>query len=69
MGFWFKGKYSLANSIPRVTADLVIKDTVIYNRKIILDKGNILFKDNYLEFDIIRDKSSANPIKLGGNTH
>ena len=28
--FGLKGKYSLANSSPRVTADLIIKDTVIY---------------------------------------
>ena len=42
--FGLKGKYSLANSTPQVTADLIIKDTVIYNRKIILDNGNILFK-------------------------
>ena len=65
--FGLKGKYSLANSTPQVTADLIIKDTVIYNRKIILDNGNIIFKDNNLEFDItLRDKSSANPVKLGG---
>ncbi len=65
--FGLKGKYNLANSTPRVTADLIIKDTVIYNRNIILDNGKILFKDNYLEFDIaLRDKTSANPVKLGG---
>ncbi|WP_413677554.1 translocation/assembly module TamB domain-containing protein [Prochlorococcus sp. MIT 0916] len=65
--FGLKGKYSLANSTPRVTADLIIEDAVIYNRNIILDNGNILFKDNYLEFDIaLRDKSSTNPVKLGG---
>ena len=65
--FGLKGKYSLSNSTPIVTADLIIKDTVIYNRKIILDNGNIIFKDNNLEFDItLRDKSSANPVKLGG---
>ncbi len=65
--FGLKGKYSLANSIPRVTADLIIKDTVIHNRNIILDNGNIFLKDNYLEFDIaLRDKSSKNPVKLGG---
>ena len=62
-----KGKYNLRNSTPQVTADLIIKDTVIYKRNIILDNGKILFKDNYLEFDIsLRDKSSANPVKLGG---
>ena len=38
----------MANITPRVTADLIIKDTEIYNRKIILDNGNILFKDNKL---------------------
>ena len=66
--FGLNGKYSLANSTPRVTADLIIKDTVIYNREIILDNGNILFKDNNLEFDItLRDKFSKNPVKLGGN--
>ncbi len=65
--FGLKGKYSLANLTPKVTADLIIKDTVIYNRNIILDNGNILFKDNYLELDIaLRDKSSANPVKLTG---
>ena len=65
--FGLKGKYSLGNSTPLVTADLIIKDTVIYNRDIILDKGNILFKDNYLEFDIaLRDKTSINPVMLGG---
>ena len=66
--FGLNGKYSLDNSTPRVTADLVIKDTVIYNREIILDNGNILFKDNNLEFNItLRDKFSKNPVKLGGN--
>ena len=46
---------------------LIIKDTKIYNRNIILDNGNILFKDNYLEFDIaLRDKSSINPVELSG---
>ncbi|WP_269609970.1 translocation/assembly module TamB [Prochlorococcus marinus] len=65
--FGLKGKYILGNSTPQVTADLIIKNTVIYNRNIILDNGNIKFKDNYLEFDIaLRDKSSANPVKLGG---
>ena len=65
--FGLKGKYSLGNSTPLVTADLIIKDTVIYNRDIILDSGNILFKDNYLEFDIaLRDKTSINTVKLGG---
>ena len=62
-----RDRYSLANSTPKVTADLIIKDTVIYNRKIILDNGNIIYKENNLEFDItLRDKSSANPVKLGG---
>ncbi len=65
--FGLKGKYNLGNLSPRVTADLIIKDTIIYNRNIILDNGNIFIKDNYLEFDIsIRDKSSANPVKLVG---
>ncbi|WP_269605052.1 translocation/assembly module TamB [Prochlorococcus marinus] len=65
--FGLKGNYSLGNFTPRVTADLIIKDTVIYNRNIILDNGNILLKDNYLEFDIaLRDKTSANSVNLGG---
>ncbi len=65
--FGLKGKYSLANVMPLVTADLIIKDTVIYNRNINLDNGNILFKDNFLEFDIaIRDNSSVNPVNLSG---
>ncbi len=65
--FGLKGKYSLANSTPRVTADLIIKDTIIYNRNIILDNGNISLNDNYLKFDIsLRDKTSANPVKLAG---
>ncbi len=65
--FGLKGKYSLDNSTPIVTADLIFKDAAIYNRNIILENGNILFKDNYLEFDIaLRDKSSSNPVKLGG---
>ena len=65
--FGFKGKYSLGKGKPEVTADLIIEDTKIYNRKIILDKGKILFKDNYLEFDIaLRDRSSINPVELSG---
>jgi len=65
--FGFKGKYSLANRRPKVTADLIIEETKIYNSNIILDKGSILFKDNYLELDIaLRDKSSTNPVELSG---
>ena len=65
--FGLKGKYSLVNRTPNITADLIIEDTKIYNRDIILDNGNILFKDNYLDFDIaLRDKSSINPVELSG---
>ncbi len=65
--FGLNGKYSLANGSPQVTADLIIKDTMIDDRNIILDKGNILFNDNYLEFDIaLRDQSSKNPVELSG---
>ena len=65
--FGLNGKYSLINGTPQVTADLIIKDTVIDDRNIILDKGNILLKDNYLEFDIaLRDLSSTNPVQLSG---
>ncbi len=65
--FGLKGKYNLGKSTPLITADLIIKDTVIHKRDIVLDNGNILFKDNYLEFDIaLRDKSSLNPVKLAG---
>ena len=65
--FGLNGKYSLINGTPQVTADLIIKDTVIDDRNIILDKGNILLKDNYLEFDIaLRDLSSINPVQLSG---
>ncbi len=65
--FGLKGKYSLGNSTPRVTADLIIKDTLIYNRNMILDNGNILFEDNFLKFNIsLRDKSSVNPVRLNG---
>ncbi len=65
--FGFKGKYRLGNGTSEVTADLIIADTKIYNRNIILDNGNILLKDNYLEFDIaLRDTSSINPVELSG---
>ncbi len=65
--FGFKGKYTLVNGTPEVNTELVIEDSKIYDRNIILDKGNILFKDNYLEFDIsLRDKSSKNPVGLTG---
>tara|TARA_B100000965_G_scaffold396523_1_gene411591 strand:+ start:800 stop:4759 length:3960 start_codon:yes stop_codon:yes gene_type:complete len=65
--FGLKGKYSLFNEKPRVNAELVIDDTKVYNRNIILDNGEILFKDNNLEFDIaLRDKSSKNPVELSG---
>ncbi len=65
--FGLNGKYSLANSTPKVTADLIMKDTIIYNKNIILDNGSILFEDDYLELDIaLRDKSSLNPVKLSG---
>ena len=65
--FGVKGKYSLDNGSPKVTADLIIDDTKIYNRNIILDKGNILLKDNYLELDIaLRDKTSMNPVEFSG---
>ncbi len=65
--FGLNGKYSLINGTQQVTADLIIKDTVIDDRNIILDKGNILLKDNYLEFDIaLRDLSSINPVQLSG---
>ncbi len=66
--FGLKGKYSLSERTPKVIAGLSIDDTKIYDRNIILDKGNILLDDNYLEFDIaLRDKSSKNPIELSGN--
>ena len=62
-----KGKYSLANGNPNVNAELVLDDTKLYNRNIILDNGQIIFKDNYLDFDIsLRDKSSKNPVELSG---
>ena len=65
--FGLKGKYSLTNRIPNVTSELVFEDVKIYDRNIILDNGNILFKDNYFEIDIaLRDKSSANPVELSG---
>ncbi len=65
--FGLNGKYSLANGTKKVTADLIIKDTLIDDRNIVLDKGNIFFKDNYLEFDIaLRDQSSIYPVELSG---
>ena len=65
--FGLKGKYNLGNRTPKVTADIILEDTKIYDRNIILDKGNIVFDDNYLEFDIaLRDKSSKNPVELSG---
>ena len=65
--FGLKGKYSLVNGTPEVNTEIVFEDSKIYDRNIILDKGNILFKDNYLEFDIsLRDKSSKNPVGLTG---
>ena len=65
--FGLKGKYSLGDRTPKVIADLSIDDAKIYNKNIILDKGNIYFDDNYLEFDIaLRDKSSKNPVELSG---
>ena len=65
--FGLVGKYSLGVGDPKVNAELVIEDTKIYNRNIILDNGEILYKDNYLEFDIaLRDKSSENPVELSG---
>ena len=66
--FGVKGKYSYVNGNPEINSELVINDTKIYNSNIILDQGNILFKDNYLEFDIaLRDKSSKNPVELSGS--
>ena len=44
--FGLSGKYSLTNGTPQVTSDLIIKDTKIDDRKIILDKGTIFYKDN-----------------------
>ena len=65
--FGLKGKYSLVNGTPKVSAGLIIDDTKIYNRNIILDKGNISIKDNYLELDVaLRDESSINPVELRG---
>ena len=65
--FGLKGKYSLVNKKPKVTADLIIDETKIYNRDIILDNGKILFKDNYFDFDIaLRDKTSLNSVGLSG---
>jgi len=65
--FGLKGKYELGNRSPKVNAELVIEDTKIYDRNIILDNGNILFTDNYLDFDIaLRDGSSENPVELSG---
>ena len=65
--FGLKGKHRFVNGTPEVTADLIINDTVVGNRNIILDKGNILFKENNLEFNIsLRDKSSIYPIKFSG---
>ncbi|MBW3041615.1 translocation/assembly module TamB [Prochlorococcus marinus] len=65
--FGLKGIYSLTNGTPEITADLIIDDTKIYNREIVLDNGNIFFKDNYLDFDInLRDKTSLNPVRLSG---
>ena len=65
--FGLSGKYSLTNGSPQVTSDLIIKDTKIDDRKIILDKGAIFYKDNYLEFDIaLRDQSTINPVELSG---
>ncbi len=65
--FGLSGKYSLTNGTPQVTSDLIIKDTKIDDRKIILNKGTIFYKDNYLEFDIaLRDQSTINPVELSG---
>ena len=66
--FGLNGKYSLANVNPEVNLDLIIEDTKIYDRNIILDRGSILFKDNYFKIDIaLRDKSSLNPVELIGD--
>ena len=65
--FGLNGKYSFANGTPKVTTDLIFKDTMIDDKNIILDKGNIIYKDNYLEFDIaLRNQSSINPVELSG---
>ena len=65
--FGLNGKYNLANPISKVTTDLILNDTFIYDRKIILDRGNILFKDNYLKLDIsLRDQLSVDPVKVSG---
>ena len=65
--FGLNGKYSLANGTPKITSELVLDDAKVYDKDITLDKGNILFEGNFLEFDIsLRDKSSGSPVKLTG---
>jgi len=65
--FGLSGKYILGDGNPKVISELVIDDTKIYQRNIILDNGEILFKDNYLEFDLaLREQSSRNPVELKG---
>ena len=65
--FGIAGKYSSVNGTPEVTADLIIEETKIYDRSVILDKGKILLKENNIKLDIaLRDKSSINPVKLSG---
>ena len=65
--FGLNGRYRFAYGTPQLTADLIINDTTIGRRNVILDKGNILFKENNLEFNIVlRDKSSTNPIEFSG---
>ena len=65
--FGLKGEYSFANRSPEVKAELVIEDTKIDNRSIVLDDGGILLKEDYLQLDIaLRDESSVNPVELSG---
>jgi len=65
--FGLRGKYNLDNGDPKVNTELVLEDTKIYNRNIVLDNGEISFQDDYLEIDIaLRDISSKNPVEITG---
>ncbi len=66
--FGLNAKYSFVKGASIINADLIIEDTKIFDRDIVLDKGNVLLKENNLFVDIaLRDKSSKNPVELLGN--
>ncbi len=65
--FGLSGRYRLGKETPEITADLILKDALVAEEQIVLERGKVIVQDSFLKMDVVlRSKSSRQPVKMIG---